>query len=273
VFGYVIAPFIVSFPSFIWLHQRALDAKGLIYKGDYSGWYSITDECFYTDAQVTTGPSSTTTTPVTVSIETGAVVEWHNEQNYMFKLSQFQPSLLAHYSSNNTIFPPQHHTHVVQILSEPLEDLSISRPRARLSWGVQVPGDPDHTIYVWFDALMVYLSGMGYPWKGDGLREGWPVDLQVIGKDILRFHAIYLPAILQALELPLQKQLLAHAHWTTEQKKMSKSLGNVADPFEAIEEFGVDVVRFYLARIGGRFRDDVGLLFFTFHNYRTANVL
>ncbi|KAF9463674.1 tRNA synthetases class I (M)-domain-containing protein [Collybia nuda] len=241
--------------EYIW---RALDAKGLIYKGDYSGWYSITDECFYTSAQVTPSTCPSTGNSTTISIETGAVVEWHNEQNYMFKLSQFQESLLAHYTSNpRSIFPEQHHTHIVQILSAPLEDLSISRPRARLSWGVQVPDDPEHTIYVWFDALIVYLSGMGYPWKGTGAQEGWPVDLQIIGKDILRFHSIYLPAILQALGLPLQKQLLAHAHWTTEQKKMSKSLGNVADPFEAIEEFGIDIVRYYLARIGGRFRDDV----------------
>ncbi|RDB20211.1 Methionine--tRNA ligase, mitochondrial [Hypsizygus marmoreus] len=237
---------------------RALDAKGLIYKGDYSGWYSITDECFYTPAQVNTITS--TGAPTTTSIETGAVVEWQHEQNYMFRLSHFRTSLLKHYITANpaAIFPPQHHAHIVQILeNEPLEDLSVSRPRSRLSWGVPVPGDPEHSIYVWFDALLVYLAGIGYPWKGSSGRvEGWPVDLQVIGKDILRFHAIYLPAILQALDLPLQKQLLAHAHWTVEQKKMSKSLGNVADPFDAIQEFGVDIIRFYLARVGGRFRDD-----------------
>ncbi|KAF5369690.1 hypothetical protein D9615_010166 [Tricholomella constricta] len=240
---------------------NTLNAKGLIYKADYSGWYSITDECFYTSAQVTT-----TTTPasgtVTVATETGAVVEWHAEQNYMFRLSAFRDSLLKHYTSpagSKTLFPPQHQAHIVKILSEePLEDLSVSRPRSRLSWGVPVPGDLEHTVYVWFDALMVYLAGIAYPWggKSKGHAEGWPADLQIIGKDIIRFHAIYLPAILQALELPLQKRLLAHAHWTVEQKKMSKSVGNVADPFEAMDEFGVDVVRFYLARVGGRFRDD-----------------
>ncbi|KAF8642775.1 hypothetical protein AX16_009408 [Volvariella volvacea WC 439] len=237
---------------------RKLDAKCLIYKGKYSGWYSVTDECFYTPTQI--GPSPTNP-DVMVSLETGAVVEWSEEENYMFRLSQFRQSLLDHYSApenSNTIFPPQHHAHIVQILQEPLEDLSISRPRDRLEWGVQVPDDPTQTVYVWFDALLVYLSGIGYPWNGgSGLTEGWPVNLQIIGKDILRFHAIYLPAILQALGLPLQQQLLAHAHWTVEQKKMSKSLGNVADPFEAIDEFGIDVVRYYLARVGGRFRDDV----------------
>ncbi|GLB34388.1 putative class-I aminoacyl-tRNA synthetase family protein [Lyophyllum shimeji] len=234
---------------------NALNAKNLIYKADYSGWYSITDECFYTPGQVTTSPIDPS---VTISAETGSVVEWQAEQNYMFRLSSFRDSLLAHYTSDagkKALFPPQHQAHVVKILTEePLEDLSVSRPRSRLSWGVPVPNDPEHTIYVWFDALLVYLSGIGYPWGEKG--KGWPVDLQIIGKDIIRFHAIYLPAILQALELPLQHRLLAHAHWTVEQKKMSKSVGNVADPFEAMDEFGVDVVRFYLARVGGRFRDD-----------------
>ncbi|KAF8076974.1 tRNA synthetases class I (M)-domain-containing protein [Lyophyllum atratum] len=238
---------------------NTLNAKNLIYKANYSGWYSITDECFYTPAQVITSPSNPA---LTISTETGATVEWHSEENYMFRLSYFRESLLAHYTSEkgrNALFPPQHQAHVVKMLREEgLEDLSVSRPRSRLSWGVEVPGDPGHTIYVWFDALLVYLSGIGYPWggAGKGQVEGWPVDLQIIGKDILRFHAIYLPAILQALELPLQHRLLAHAHWTVEQKKMSKSVGNVADPFEAMDEFGVDVIRFYLARVGGRFRDD-----------------
>ncbi|TFK37039.1 tRNA synthetases class I (M)-domain-containing protein [Crucibulum laeve] len=247
---------------------RRLDALGLIYKGSYAGWYSITDECFYTDAQVAPAPSSSTApsnlstpTPM-VSIETGAAVEWSKEENYMFRLSSFRESLLAHYkSSPGAIVPRQHYSHIVSILeNSPLEDISVSRPRSRLSWGVSVPGDPEHTVYVWFDALLVYLSGVGYPWKGgmtEGRERGWPVNVQVIGKDILRFHAIYLPAFLQALELPLQQQLLAHAHWTVEQKKMSKSLGNVADPFDAMEQYGVDIVRFYLAKVGGRWKDDV----------------
>ena len=199
----------------------------------------------------------------------------------MFRLSILQPSLLSHYSTHTSkIFPPQHHQDILQILSSTsLQDLSISRPQSRLSWGVPVPGDPEQTVYVWFDALLVYLSGIGYPWKhSTRSTSGWPVNLQIIGKDILRsvpfrtcqanicmqaerrysFHAIYLPAILLALGLPLQHRLLAHGHWTIKQKKMSKSLGNVADPFKAIDKFGVDVVRYYLARVGGRFRDDVG---------------
>ncbi|TFK63472.1 hypothetical protein BDN72DRAFT_902385 [Pluteus cervinus] len=244
-------------------HHRAvehiwnkLNDRGLIYKGKYSGWYSITDECFYTENQI--GPSSQDPN-VMVSLETGAQVEWSNEENYMFRLSNFRSPLHSHYSAHRSIFPSQHHTHILDILSEPLEDLSISRPRSRLHWGLQVPNDPSQTVYVWFDALLVYLSGLGYPWHGGGTgeAEGWPVNLQLIGKDILRFHAIYLPAILKALDLPLQERILAHAHWTVEQKKMSKSLGNVADPFEAIDEFGLDVVRYYLARVGGHFKDDV----------------
>ncbi|KAG6853220.1 hypothetical protein C0991_005887 [Blastosporella zonata] len=232
---------------------NALMEKGLIYTATYSGWYSITDECFYTEAQIIEDPIKGT-----ISRETRSVVEQHTEVNYMFRLSAFRESLVAHYSNQVHIFPPQHTASILQTLERnPLEDLSISRPSSRLSWGIPVPGDPEQTIYVWFDALLVYLSGIGYPWNGGkGLMEGWPVDLQIIGKDILRFHAVYLPAILLALDLPLQGRLMAHAHWTVDQQKMSKSVGNVADPFEAMEAFGVDVVRFYLSRVGGRFRDD-----------------
>lgn len=201
----------------------------------------------------------------------------------MFRLSSFRQSLLELYKARpDSIYPRQHYDHMISILESEgpggLEDLSISRPRSRLSWGVEVPGDPSQTVYVWIDALTVYLSGIGYPWI-DGRHVGqeiWPPNIQVIGKDILRcegklsshagcelthldsFHALYLPAMLQAIDLPLTERILSHAHWTVNQKIMSKSVGNVADPFEAIETFGIDVVRYYLARVGGRFRDDVG---------------
>jgi methionyl-tRNA synthetase len=149
-----------------------------------------------------------------------------------------------------------------------LADISISRPRSRLEWGIQVPDDPSQTVYVWFDALLIYLTGSGYPWSSASNMGCWPADLQIIGKDILRFHAIYLPAILQALSappyptknrssalrIPLSRTILAHAHWTSSQKKMSKSLGNVADPLEAIDKWGADIVRFYLMRVGGRWK-------------------
>ncbi|KAL1724259.1 tRNA synthetases class I (M)-domain-containing protein [Schizophyllum commune] len=257
---------------------KRLDAQGLIYKAAYAGWYSVSDECFYTDAQVESVPDpKDPTKTIMISTETKNAVEWSSEENYMFRLSAFQDALLKHYkngadangtsSSPHRIYPPQAHAQIVDILENaPLADLSISRPRSRLSWGVTVPGDPEHSIYVWFDALLVYLSGVGYPFKQDVVgkfdqgaitRSGWPPNLQVIGKDILRFHALYLPAVLVALDFPLPGRLLSHGHWTVEGRKMSKSLGNVADPFDAMERHGVDCVRYYLARVGGKFRDDV----------------
>ncbi|KAF7795545.1 hypothetical protein EIP86_006707 [Pleurotus ostreatoroseus] len=240
---------------------RGLDERGLIYKGSHEGWYSISDECFYTDKQVTKVSSSLTSEESYVSTETGSKVEWTHEENYKFRLSAFQEPLLAHFQSHpEAIFPEQYHSDVISTLSGPLDDLSVSRPSSRLSWGIPVPNDVDHTIYVWIDALTVYLSASEYPWGSSGVYDpstGWPPNVQIIGKDILRFHAIYFPAMLQALNIPLTHRLLTHSHWTVDQRKMSKSLGNVADPIQAIDDFGVDVVRYYLARIGGRFKDDV----------------
>ncbi|KAF9819446.1 hypothetical protein IEO21_02054 [Rhodonia placenta] len=241
---------------------RQLEAKGLIYKGRHSGWYSVSDECFYPDLQVTKR-SEPNGEEYHVSTETGSRVEWMEEENYKFRLSTLQPALRSHFATHeDAIYPPQHHVDILSALSEDnvLEDLSVSRPRSRLTWGVPVPGDDNHTIYVWIDALTVYLSSIGYPWTangGDGSGSGWPPNLQIIGKDILRFHAIYFPAMLAALGLPFTERLLVHAHWTVNGFKMSKSIGNVADPITAIDEFGIDVVRWYLARIGGYFRDDV----------------
>ncbi|KAH9049617.1 tRNA synthetases class I (M)-domain-containing protein [Lactarius hengduanensis] len=235
-------------------HVAELDSKGLIYKGSHKGWYSISDECFYTDNQVERfgSPGSSTSRSseeIVVSKETGSMVEWTEEENYKFRLSNFRDFLLARY-----------HTRTFwTCLSMPLEDLSVSRPRHRLHWGIAVPNDPAHTVYVWFDALINYMTGAGYPWnvEKERIESCWPPDLQVVGKDIVRFHAIYFPAMLQALDLPLPKRLLAHSHWTVNRRKMSKSIGNVVDPFQAIDELGADPVRYYLARIGGRFKDDV----------------
>ncbi|TCD62957.1 methionyl-tRNA synthetase [Steccherinum ochraceum] len=240
---------------------RQLDAQGLIYKGQHDGWYSISDECFYTETQITKveTPAGTQVSETRyMSIETSSSVERLTEENYKFRLSQFREPLLAHYKRNpDTIFPASQYDVVMEMLSEPMSDLSISRPRARLRWGIPVPTDPEQTIYVWIDALTTYLSSVGYPWSsGNGLAQGWPPNLQVIGKDILRFHAIYLPAMLLALDMPLSHKLLSHAHWTVEHRKMSKSLGNVVDPITAIDQYGIDVVRYYLARVGGRFKGD-----------------
>jgi methionyl-tRNA synthetase len=165
--------------------QRTLNDKGLIYKSTYSGWYAITDECFYPESSVVIDPA---TPGVAESKETGAKCEWASETNYMFRLSSFREPLLAYYRANtDSIFPDLHYKHVIKMLDNgALEDLSISRPRERLSWGVQVPGDPEQTVYVWFDALLVYLSGVGFPWPGGSKDVPWPANLQIIGKDILR---------------------------------------------------------------------------------------
>jgi methionyl-tRNA synthetase len=170
----------------------------------YEGWYSISDETFYTPGQISPGPVPDTF----VSSETGSVVEWTREENYKFRLSSFQPFLLEHFSSTSpdasVVFPDKHHDWVLNTLrSHPLEDLSVSRPRSRLEWGVPVPGDPDHTVYVWFDALMCYLSGLGYPWPTGtvtspgtvGVDSGWPPNLQVIGKDIVRFVFVHVTTL------------------------------------------------------------------------------
>jgi len=218
----------------------------------------------------------------------------------MFRLSAFREALLNHYTHNKrSVFPEQYRLDVIGMLESDhpggvpaLEDISISRPRSRLSWGVPVPGDNQQTVYVWFDALLIYLTGSGYPWGSSSTnaassltatRTGaWPPNVQVIGKDILRFHAVYLPAILMALSaphyatltssstvqpkildasqatVPLAHTLLTHAHWTSDGQKMSKSIGNVVDPIAVMEEWGADVVRFYLIRVGGRWASDVG---------------
>jgi len=246
---------------------RILDSQGLIYKGSHKGWYSIPDECFYTDNQIERrkSPGSTrngSDREIIVSKETGSVVEWTEEENYKFRLSRFRDFLLERYQSDpQVIYPPQQHANVLDLLSAPLEDLSVSRPRNRLHWGISVPNDPAHTIYVWFDALINYLTGAGYPWDTEAQKSQslWPPDLQVVGKDIIRFHTVYFPAMLQALNLPPPKRLLAHSHWTVNRRKMSKSIGNVVDPFQVMEDFGTDLVRYYLARVGGRFKDDVGM--------------
>lgn len=171
-----------------------LKAARLIHKTVYSGWYSITDECFYTPLQVT--PTPTPDNPnAHIATSTGSAVEWHQEENYVFRLGAFRQQLLQHYLKNpKSIYPPQYHADVIQSLrgddeGEGLEELSISRPRERLSWGVQVPGDRSQTVYVWFDALLVYLSGIGYPdttGQGKNYPAPWPPNVQVIGKDILR---------------------------------------------------------------------------------------
>lgn len=188
-----------------------------------------------------------------ISVETGREVEWTSEQNYHFRLSAMQDKLLSFYAANpNFVFPKLRHNDVVSSVSDGLSDLSISRPRSRLTWGIPVPGDPEQTIYVWLDALISYITASGYPWTpGCESLGGWPVDVHVVGKDIVRFHCIYWPAFLLALDLPTPKQVLTHAHWTMNRRKMSKTEGNVVNPFYAMDRYGVDTMRFYMVHDGG----------------------
>ncbi|ORY55326.1 methionyl-tRNA synthetase [Leucosporidium creatinivorum] len=241
---------------------RELNSRGFIYKSSYAGWYAVSDEAYYTRAQVMEVVDPKTGEKHFASIESGSRVEWMEEDNYKFRLSAFRERLIEWLSSSpNPLQPSSRTTALLASLSpadvsEPtdLADLSISRPSARLTWGIPVPDDPDHTIYVWIDALVNYLTVAGYPWKGgEAYVEGqvWPPDLMIVGKDIIRFHALYLPAVLMALDLPLPKHLLAHGHWTMDKFKMSKSRGNVANPFEAMKLWGTDAMRMYLMRAGG----------------------
>ncbi|XP_014561553.1 hypothetical protein COCVIDRAFT_33539 [Bipolaris victoriae FI3] len=234
-----------------------LQEKGLIYEQKHEGWYSVTDECFYPQSAVQPYLDPPSGRKIMTSIETGSEVEWSSEENYHFRLSAFRDHLLDFFKENPEWITPEHRMkEVVQAVESGLEDLSISRPSDRLTWGIRVPGDDSQTIYVWLDALMNYATKAGYPWTpGHEKAGGWPADCHVIGKDIVRFHCIYWPAFLMALGLPLPKKILTHAHWTLGGSKMSKSTGRVVDPFHALNRYGPDVMRFYMASEGG-IRDD-----------------
>ncbi|GAB7366681.1 hypothetical protein MBLNU230_g8664t1 [Neophaeotheca triangularis] len=233
---------------------QMLEDKGFIYESSHQGWYSVSDETFYPSAQVHLIVDPPTGRKIHVSIETGSEVEWQSERNYHFRLSAFEDRLLAWYKDNpDWIVPRSRMEHVVSEVSAGLEDLSVSRPSGRLQWGIRVPTDSSQTIYVWLDALLNYASAAGYPFKTPGYETegGWPADVHVVGKDIVRFHCIYWPAFLMALDLPLPKQILTHAHWTLGRQKMAKSTGNVVNPFFALERFGSETMRYYLVRDGG----------------------
>lgn len=234
---------------------------GHIYKGVHSGWYAVSDEAFYTASQVEEVFDATTGTRSHRSKETGKEVVWTDEENYKFRLSEFRLPLKKWIESTSAIVPRQRQDEILDYLSDEasVQDLSVSRLSSRVSWGLPVPNDPMHTIYVWLDALTSYMTAVGLPWQNqtEMRASGWPADMHVVGKDILRFHAIYFPAFLMALDLPLPGGILCHAHWTMNQQKMSKSVGNVVDPFEILQKYGRDSVRWYLARNGGNFADDV----------------
>lgn len=206
-----------------------------IYLGSYEGWYSVRDECYYTESELVDGKAPT-----------GSEVVWQaKEPSYFFKLSAFEDKLLELYEKNSDFIAPESRKNeVVGFVKGGLRDLSISR--TSFKWGVPVPGDDDHVMYVWIDALANYISALGYPNDETNFNKFWPANLHIVGKDILRFHAVYWPAFLMAADLPVPKRLFAHGWWTKDGEKISKSLGNVIDPMELVEKYGVDQTRFFL---------------------------
>ncbi|PKU23207.1 methionine--tRNA ligase [Telmatospirillum siberiense] len=220
---------------------KTLIDKGEIYLGGYQGWYSVRDEAFWGEDELKTGPDGSKLAP------TGAPVEWVEEPSYFFRLSAWQERLLAFYEANpDFIAPPSRRNEVLSFVKGGLQDLSISR--TSFSWGVPVPGDPAHIMYVWLDALTNYITAVGYPDMTGDYARYWPADLHMVGKDILRFHAVYWPAFLMAADLAPPKRVFAHGWWTNEGQKISKSLGNVIDPIKLVETYGLDQVRYFLLR-------------------------
>lgn len=215
---------------------RTLIESGDIYLGKYEGWYSVRDETFFTESELVEGKAPT-----------GAPVTWVEEPSYFFKLSKWQDALLTFYEKHpHFIAPESRRNEVISFVKSGLRDLSVSR--TTFDWGIPVPNNPQHIMYVWIDALTNYISALGYPDIGaENYQTFWPANLHVVGKDILRFHAIFWPAFLMAAKLPLPKRIFAHGWWTVEGQKMSKSLGNVVDPFDLVQRFSPDIVRYFLA--------------------------
>ncbi|OCT67261.1 hypothetical protein XELAEV_18038545mg [Xenopus laevis] len=227
-----------------------LEEQGYIYKGTYEGWYCTSDEAFLSEGQ-TAEHTDFEGNKIRVSLESGHQVHWVSEENYMFRLSSLRPALL-NWLQTEPVHPAPFLKLVHHWLEEELPDLSVSRQRSRLSWGIPVPSDSSHVIYVWLDALVNYLTAAGYP---NPQLAPWGPSTHLLGKDILRFHAIYWPAFLIAAGLPPPQKLLVHSHWTSEGTKMSKSLKNVVDPSDCIRRYTTDGLRYYLLRHGAPERD------------------
>jgi methionyl-tRNA synthetase len=220
---------------------RVLRDRDQIYLGHYEGWYAVRDEDFYSEDDLTTLPDGTRVAP------TGAPVEWVREPNYLFRLSQYQDRLLQHYAENpDFVGPASKRNEMLSFIRGGLNDLSVSR--SSFKWGIPVPDDPGHVMYVWLDALANYVTALGYPDTDAPRWAYWPADLHLVGKDILRFHSVYWPAFLMAAGLPVPKRIYAHGWWTADGAKMSKSVGNVVEPLALVERFGLDPVRFFLLR-------------------------
>lgn len=215
---------------------QKMEQGGHITLGSYAGWYSVRDEAYYQESELVGGKAPT-----------GAEVEWVEEPSYFFKLSAFGDKLLDYYKNHpEFIGPESRRNEVISFVKGGLKDISISR--TTFSWGIKVPGDEKHIMYVWLDALANYISALGYPDSTQDMQNFWPADLHMVGKDILRFHTVYWPAFLMAAGLPLPKRVFAHGWWTIEGEKMSKSLGNVVAPADLVNEFGLDQTRWFLMR-------------------------
>ncbi len=222
------------------LWRRLVD-RGEIYLGGYEGWYAVRDEAFYDEEELTTRPDGTRVAP------SGAPVEWVVEPSYFFRLSAWQDKLLEYYdSAPDVILPATRRNEVTSFVKSGLRDLSVSR--TSFKWGIPVPGDPAHVMYVWVDALTNYITAAGFPNEADPRWGFWPADVHVVGKDILRFHTVYWPALLMAAGLAPPRRIFAHGWWTVGGEKMSKSLGNVLDPQELADTYGLDSLRYFLLR-------------------------
>jgi len=221
---------------------KILEEKNQIYLSKYSGWYSVSDEAFYNEDEIKEENG------INISINSGSKVEWLEEESYFFKLSAWENKLLKFYEENpKFILPNSRRNEVISFVKSGLKDLSVSRKT--FSWGIKVPNNKDHVIYVWLDALTNYISALNYPdTKNLKYKSFWPADIHMIGKDILRFHAIYWPAFLLAADLTPPKRVYGHGWILSGEEKMSKSKGNILDPLEIVDKYGLDPLRFYLLK-------------------------
>src|SRR5574338_374115 len=219
----------------------AMEARGHLYLDRYEGWYSVRDEAYYEPDELQSTEDGSKLSPQ------GTPVEWTAEESWFFRLSRYQQPLLDHYAANpEFIQPDSRRNEVVRFVEGGLKDLSISR--TSFDWGVPVPGSNSHVMYVWLDALTNYITGLGYPDDTELWRRFWPANVHLIGKDVVRFHAIYWPAFLMSAGIALPKQVYGHGFLLSRGEKMSKSIGNVVDPFTLAERFGVDQLRYFLMR-------------------------
>jgi len=223
----------------LWLE---LEKNDDIYLSKYSGWYSVSDEAFYNDDEIKIDDGNK------IAVSSGSPVEWIEEESYFFRLSKWQDKLLEYYKKNpDFISPKSRKNEVVSFVKSGLKDLSISRKA--FSWGIKVPNNSDHVIYVWLDALTNYISALNYPDTNDDLfKKFWPATVHLIGKDILRFHGVYWPAFLMAAKIPLPEKIYGHGWILSGDEKMSKSKGNILDPLDIIEKYGLDPLRYYLIK-------------------------